>query len=176
MVNVSPHLTRCKHTNVSTFVRDYSDAQMYIAMADENAGDAESPAAQVDVVSTARKMLIENPEWCKVQLSHRGTDEGRGGNHPHEHGSVNCLLAFLGEENWSLTTIKRLLNLSEKADASLLCASVRQPRPTAGWGWGSKSNEDILIPKLAGVATTPASANNRLRIKYASSSRCCHGY
>jgi hypothetical protein len=38
--------------------------------------------------ATARKMLIEHPEWCKFQLSHRETDEKRGGNHPHEHGSI----------------------------------------------------------------------------------------
>ena len=60
---------------VSVQVEDYSDDQMFIAMADENAGEVESVAHQVDVVRKAKQLLEANLSWCKYlqQPSHDGT-------------------------------------------------------------------------------------------------------
>lgn len=57
----------------------------------------------------ARQLLIANPEWCKEQLSHGETPVAKHGREQGcsigEHGSLNCVLAFLGEENWSRALI-----------------------------------------------------------------------
>jgi hypothetical protein len=38
----------------------------------------------------------------------------------HEHGSIEYILAFLGENNWKRTKIRDLVCLSDKADPELL--------------------------------------------------------
>lgn len=118
---------------VSVQVEDYDDAQMYIAMSDENAGEVEKPANQVDVIRKAKQLLEANPGWCKANsVSSRDTIRGNP-NFVHEHGSVNCILAFLGEHNWSRAKVGKLLKLAEEADDALLAATAsrdaaHQPR------------------------------------------------
>ena len=66
---------------------------------------------QIDTVVTAKKFLIEHPEACKVNHpSHGGTGGKRpqGGGSEHEHGSLNCVVAFLGDANWSRSKIGRI--------------------------------------------------------------------
>jgi hypothetical protein len=69
---------------------------MLIALADENAGGEATIRAQIDTVNVAKKFLLAHPEACKVIVSHRGTQSGNP-NFVHEHGSLNCVVAFLGE-------------------------------------------------------------------------------
>jgi hypothetical protein len=73
---------------------------MLIALADENAGDTESVEAQVDVIRTSRAFLLEHPEACKY-LSDSLTGIHKGGDKKHEHGSVRCLVEFLGDASWN---------------------------------------------------------------------------
>lgn len=60
-----------------------------------------------DVVVAARERLRRNPGLCKLELLSHGetaTRSPKGGRLPgeqHEHGSVCCVAAYLGEENWS---------------------------------------------------------------------------
>jgi hypothetical protein len=96
-------------------------------MSDENAGDEESLENQIDVIRKAKQLLTSNPLWCKhlQQPSRSGTavaPHGRDGQ--HVHGSVECILAFLGENNWSHTKVGNLHQLAENADDSLLEATV----------------------------------------------------
>ena len=51
----------------------------------------------------SKKYVQEHPEPCKEAiLSHGGTKLDR---RPHEHGSLNCIVAFLGEINWSRSMV-----------------------------------------------------------------------
>jgi hypothetical protein len=87
-------------------------------------------------VSLAKKYLLGHPEACKV--SHRGTasktgeqpevckvePSSHGGTQPrskfaskeHEHGSLNCIVAFLGESNWSRSKVDRIIQASTKLE------------------------------------------------------------
>ena len=69
-------------------------------------GAAVKTRAQIDTVNLAKKYLLAHPEACKVDVSSPGgtkrdslgrVNDGR----EHEHGSLNCIVAFLGESNWS---------------------------------------------------------------------------
>jgi hypothetical protein len=104
---------------VSVQVEDYSDEQMLIALADENAGREETVEAQVDTIRVARRYLQEHPETCKY-LSGTLTDIPKGGDKKHEHGSVRCLLAFLGKDNWNRDKIDSLVSIADRFDAALL--------------------------------------------------------
>jgi ParB-like nuclease domain len=105
-----------KDYEVSVQVEKYDDDQMFVALADENAGPEESVEAQCDVVVAARERLLKNPELCK--LPHRGAASKTG--EQHEHGSERCIAAYLGEENWGKTKVDRLLQLATNFDRSLL--------------------------------------------------------
>ena len=102
---------------VSVQVEKYTDEQMLIALADENAGDEESVEAQVDVVRLARSYLKKNPEACKVTLQSVAKPKDEGGR-PHEHGSERCVLAFLGENTWNERKVHNLFVLADRVDAS----------------------------------------------------------
>jgi hypothetical protein len=73
-----------------------------IALANENAGEETPVPEQRDTVVMARDYLKKHPEACRNHSSHGGTNEksaqadGRGGK-THDHGSVTCVAAFLGE-------------------------------------------------------------------------------
>lgn len=110
-----------KKHEVSIQLENYSDEQMLIALADENAGAEASLREQIDTVTTARKFLLKHNEACKVDVSsHGGTkrdslgrvNEGK----PHEHGSLNCVVAFLGDANWSRSKVGRILEASNTLD------------------------------------------------------------
>lgn len=113
---------------VSVQVEDYSDPQMYVAMADENSGDEELITHQVDVVRKAQQLLTSNPLWCKhlvgASADRTGTSKFARHDNQHVHGSVDCILAFLGEKNWSHTKVVNLLQLAENADPSVLQATI----------------------------------------------------
>jgi hypothetical protein len=49
---------------------------------------------QIDTVKLARKYVIEHPEACKEVSVHSGP-KPQGGDKKHEHGSLNCIVAFL---------------------------------------------------------------------------------
>jgi hypothetical protein len=103
---------------------------------------------QQDTVLLAKKYIVEHPEACKV--SHRGTPSKTG--EQHEHGSVNCVAAFLGEENWSRSQVGRLLLFSEKLDPSLMqkIAPVGTTHPGRKQVLSQKMAEELtqLEPKL----------------------------
>ena len=111
---------------VSVQVEEYSDPQMYIAMADENSGDEETVSHQVDVVRKAKQLLIANPEWCKHLRVSSGDRTKLSEGRPHEHGSLECIRAFLGEHNWSHSKIGELIKLAEKAGEEVLNATQTQ--------------------------------------------------
>jgi hypothetical protein len=106
---------------VSVQVEDYCDAQMLIALADENAGESESLEAQVDVIRATRAYLDKHPEACKRQALHGGTPVKKHGHEQLcEHGSVCCLVAFLGEANWSIRKVENLATIADELDARIL--------------------------------------------------------
>jgi hypothetical protein len=106
---------------VSVQVEPYTDAQMLIALADENTGSEESVAAQVDVIRLARSYLRNYPAACKQQVSDCRTPVQKHGHEQEcQHGSVRCLLAFLGEVNWSKTKIADLVRIADHLDNVLL--------------------------------------------------------
>lgn len=96
-----------KHHKVSVQVEQYTDPQMMIALADDNAGEGASFAEQQDTVVMAQKYLREHPEACKTHPVRRA----QGGGSPHEHGSEHCVSAFLGEENWSRDKVHGLIKM-----------------------------------------------------------------
>src|SRR5260370_41458735 len=62
-----------------------------------------------------RDYLRKHPEACKWNhASHGGTHGKRpqGGGKEHEHGSVTCVAAFLGETNWNRTKVGVLLEIA----------------------------------------------------------------
>lgn len=106
---------------VSVQVEPYTDEQMLIALADENAGGEESVEAQVDVIRIARNHLRKHPEACKQQVSGNRTAVKKHGHEQEcQHGSVRCLLAFLGEKNWSKTKVADLAVIADGLDIDLL--------------------------------------------------------
>jgi hypothetical protein len=111
---------------------------MLIALADENAGAEASLREQIDTVSTAQKFLKEHSVSCKV--SHRGTASKTG--EQHEHGSLNCIVAFLGDANWSRSKVGRILEAANKLDP-------------------------FVVSKVAPVGTTHPSRNQMLSTKAA---------
>jgi len=123
-----------KDAKVSVQIEPYTDEQMYIALADENAKGEQSLAARVDTVMKARQLLRANPEWCRVEvLSEARTAHSKFArkDNQHEHGSIDCIVAWLGKENWARTTVGECLQMGEAADRELLnAASIR--KPTAG--------------------------------------------
>lgn len=80
---------------------DYDDAQMLRGMIDENLAGAESKnlpvREQADYVVTAKSYLTSNPGACALKAK-------------HEHGSVDCLLHFLGK-SWSAVRLNTLLSM-----------------------------------------------------------------
>lgn len=104
-----------KKYEVSVQVEDYSDEQMLVALADENTGSEATMREQIDIVKLAKKYVTEHPESCKEYPSHSGTSI-KGGDKKHEHGSLNCIVAFLGETNWSRSKIGRVIEAAEKLD------------------------------------------------------------
>lgn len=77
-------------------------------MAMENAtGETESVEAQVDMVVLAKKHLGAHPEACVWEKASR-PNVGRLASRDsqaitqHIHGSVDCIVAFLGEASWSI--------------------------------------------------------------------------
>lgn len=134
---------------VSVQLEDYSDEQMLVALADENAGDEESPAAQMDVVRIAREYIIEHPEACKFQVIQRESDEKRGGNNPHEHGSNRCVAAFLGEANWNQPKVSRLSAMDTLAPEAK--ALIAPPTGSREGGHGTRPGE---LGQQAAVALT----------------------
>lgn len=122
---------------VSVQVEEYTDEQMLIAMADENAGSAESVEAQADVVRISREYLKAHPEACKTIFDVQCVEnENPAKGRPHEHGSEKCIAAFLGETNWSHDKVGRLVAIADKLDAALLedVVSETHPERTAAIG------------------------------------------
>jgi hypothetical protein len=81
--------------------------------------------AQIDTVSIAKKFLLAHPTACKLdESSHRGTKRDSLGRvndgKPHEHGSLNCVVAFPGESNWSRSKVDRIIQASTKLDPFII--------------------------------------------------------
>lgn len=109
---------------LDTPVLDLTDHQMIQMMAMENAlGETESVEAQVDVVRLARNHLRAHPEACVWEKNTRAGCARvfpKGALLKHEHGSLDCIAAFLGEGSWGKTKIKELLQFDEKLDPKVL--------------------------------------------------------
>ncbi len=56
--------------------------------------------------------LKKHPDACKEYPSHGGTGI-KGAAKKHEHGSVTCVAAFLGETNWNRTKVGVLLEIAD---------------------------------------------------------------
>ncbi len=103
-------------------------------LANENSSsEGASLADQTDMVMTAHKFLKAHPASCRIdgpkrypgninammalhkvnlnpvhaepESSYGGGREGAG--RTHEHGSERCIVAFLGENNWSRSKVHR---------------------------------------------------------------------
>jgi len=116
-------------------INDYSDEQMVIMLANENATDeGESFAVQVDTAVMASRHLKAHPEWCKILI--QGESELKRAGQPHAHGSERCVSAFLGTRNWSQSTVHRYLaasGLVEEAKQNMADQnSTTARRPVAG--------------------------------------------
>jgi ParB-like nuclease family protein len=134
---------------VSVQLEDYTDDQMFIAMADENAGSGHLYVEVCNVVSVARDRIIEDPTRCKLKdqllvaarpanpSPKRGRRSGEQGCAVGKHGSAACVSAYLGEVNWSLTRVKELLQLEDGLDRSIL-TSV-----TPGASWNGSGEEEL---------------------------------
>jgi hypothetical protein len=115
---------------VSVQLEDYTDAQMLVALVDENAGNEESIMAQVDVIRLARKFIKANPAACKFDPSRRprGVDLNAAqkagyeklARASHKCGSQPCLQAFLGEENWGNDKMHKLVTIADDLDSEIL--------------------------------------------------------
>jgi hypothetical protein len=74
-----------------------------VALANENAGYETPLPEQRDTVLMAQEYLEAHPEACRWELPSDGrtaTRSPKGGRLPgeqHQHGSVTCITAFLGE-------------------------------------------------------------------------------
>lgn len=102
-----------KKYEVSVQVELYTDEQMLIALADENAGSEATVRERIDTVLLAQRYLMEHPK----NPSSRTTGNSRG---PlPEPTSVRQVAEFLGEENWSKDTVSDALLLS-KLDPKVL--------------------------------------------------------
>jgi hypothetical protein len=84
---------------------------MLIALADENAGGEATIRAQIDTVNLAKHYLETHPTACKLVRPTVGQTKNPKdhGDVLHEHGSLNCIVAFLGESNWSRSKVDRVL-------------------------------------------------------------------
>jgi hypothetical protein len=81
---------------------------------ENNASDGASERAQTDAMILTSKWLHDHPEECRVDLliQPESAKRGRGRlkGEQHKHGSQRCVVAFLGEANWSQPTVSRLLS------------------------------------------------------------------
>jgi hypothetical protein len=118
---------------VSVQVEPYTDEQMLVALADENAGKEESVEVQVDVIRVARTFLKEHPEACKwkhVPLDClKAHPEKARKDDQHKHGSIPCLLSFLGDINWNQQKIHSLVSIADGFDANLLRDVANEEHP-----------------------------------------------
>jgi hypothetical protein len=77
-------------------------------------------------------VLKEHPATCKVDSpSHRGTGSkayDKQAADKHDHGSLNCIVAFLGDANWSRSKVGRILEAANK----LLRPTVGQTKNPKG--------------------------------------------
>jgi len=88
-----------------------------VMLANENAAsEGTSEGDQADVIALAQRWLKAHPESCKLACptvgqanSRRERQAATQAEQNHEHGSVRCVSKFLGEFNWSKTTVARLL-------------------------------------------------------------------
>lgn len=98
------------NAKVSIQVEDYSDSQMIRAMwGEDTIRKGESVEAQADIVRLAAKHLAENPEACRF----RAPGARKAGGRPHEHGSVECVSAFLEDKKWGRTKVAELLRIGK---------------------------------------------------------------
>jgi hypothetical protein len=105
-----------KKHEVSVQIEPYTDEQMLIALADENAGPESTLHERIDTVLVAQKFLNEHPESCKRNISAgRKTSDQGGGCKVGDHDGL-CVTTLLGEENWSKTTVYDALALWTKLD------------------------------------------------------------
>ena len=82
-----------------------------------------------------------HPEACKAIHPTVGqmTSKQKSGEARHEHGSVSCVVAFLGEENWSHRKVGDLLIGPTRDSGGILAREVRmvpkkyQRRKIARW-------------------------------------------
>lgn len=104
-------------------IEEYTDSQMLMAMANENAREEPSLTEQEHMMIAVKEYLKDHPEECRIshdRPKHLPHSKGLTQSHrPHEHGSVECVVAFLGEENWRPTKVKALLAISEKLDVAV---------------------------------------------------------
>jgi hypothetical protein len=155
---------------VSVQIEDYTDEQMLIALADENAGGEATIRAQIDTVNLAKRYLEANPTACKVVPSHGGTklsSRGRDGEGAsHEHGSLNCIVAFLGESNWSRSKVDRVLQAATQLDPYVISvvAPIGTPHPRQTQQISMKTALLVAkVPDKKGAEKTGAAENGRRR-------------
>ncbi len=92
-------------------------------MAMENAtGEEESVEAQVDVVCFARTRLRKLQPKAPCAWSRRATVARlrKQSITQHEHGSVGCIVVYLGKENWSRRKVSDIVKLKDKLHPSVL--------------------------------------------------------
>jgi hypothetical protein len=100
---------------------------------------------------------------CKFAPSHRGTPQSRDGQ--HEHGSLSCIVAFLGETNWSRSKVGRILEAANNLDPFVVSKvapiGATHPSRTQTLSTKAASERSALSRRFSCVADCLRTANLR---------------
>lgn len=102
---------------VSVQIVAYTDEQMAIALVNENATQTEHYQEREDVIRLFRDNLRSGNFKCQYLSGDRTGI--KGSLKKHECGSVNCVLAALGENVWSRTVVGDTLSMIDSLDNSV---------------------------------------------------------
>jgi hypothetical protein len=124
-----------KNCEVTATSHDLTDEQMFSSLANENVKD-DNPQEKMDVIQFAQKFLAGHPESCKLTAVPSGTPvKPHGRADQHVHGSVRCIAAFLGENNWPINTVSRYAKIATlPADIRSRVAPPTGSRKDSGHG------------------------------------------
>jgi hypothetical protein len=106
----------------SVQIEAYTDSQMLMAMVNENAKEESTLLEQDMTLAVVREYLRAHPEECRQAPAEREAVKPRGrpqGCAIGDHGSAECVVAFLGKKNWGLTKVTELLAVHERLDATI---------------------------------------------------------
>lgn len=134
----------------------YSDEQMAVALANENAIQDRSYREKEDVVRLFRDNLRTGKFKCTSLVDGRLTSK-RSAIANHECGSVNCILAALGDEVWKRTTLVDIFATIDALDETVKDMIGKSERC-------GKMKEHNTLPQTAAqaIATLPKEVQKKV--------------